>query len=93
MQLKELEEGNIKGANIGQLHPNDVIQRVEGEEHHGGRGGGNEGLLHAKDVNTKSWRRANIKGGQRWTTTSKGCQLKGWRASKMKVNLQRGNKF
>lgn len=40
MQLKELEEGNIKGANIGQLHPNDVIQRVEGEEHHGGRGGG-----------------------------------------------------
>lgn len=25
-------------------------------------GGGNEGLLHAKGVNTKSWRRANIKG-------------------------------
>lgn len=58
-----------------------------------GEGGkGNKGLLHAKDVNTKSWRRAHIKGGQRWTTASKGCQLKGWRASKMKVNLQWGNK-
>lgn len=39
MQLKELEEGNIKGAKIGQLHPNDVIQRVEGEQHYGEGGG------------------------------------------------------
>lgn len=43
MQLKEREEGNIKGGgvvNIGQLHPNDIIQRVEGEQHYRGRGRG-----------------------------------------------------
>lgn len=27
-------------VNIGQLHPNDIIQRVEGEQHYRGRGRG-----------------------------------------------------